>query len=117
MQKYGFNSDIIKTNFPQASQEIHLMQKYGNYQMVTDEGQSYDTLRINNENIQALFARCTLTIGDVPLSSYVLLAGYKNQIIKIRYTYKPPSSESANVTWKCILSSLGDSIVAKSKIK
>jgi hypothetical protein len=115
MQKYGFNPDNIKSSFPQSLQEFYLMQKYGNYQMVTAEEQLYDTLRINNENIQALFVRCTISSGDVPRSSYVLLTGYNNQIIKIRYTYKPLSSESANVTWKCILSSLGDSIfVSKS---
>jgi hypothetical protein len=76
---------------------------------VTVEEQSQETLLINNDTVPALFARCKLVSKDKARSSYVLMAGYQNQIFKIRYTYQPLSSESADATWKCILSSLGDS--------
>lgn len=103
-------SEIVSASFERTLKDLEIMGQLGYYQNVAVHERLTTTLMINGTPIDALFAECYYVSDHLQSRSYVLMAGYRNKILKIRYTF-PEEVQSQSVgKWECLTNALGDSL-------
>jgi len=103
-------SEILSASFDRTLQELELMEQLGYYRNVQINERKTTTLMINGTEIDALFAECSYISDKLQSRSYVLMAGYRNKILKIRYTFPEEAYALSGGKWECLTQSLGDSL-------
>jgi hypothetical protein len=103
-------SEIVSASFERTLKELEIMEQLGYYQNVEVHERATTTLTINGTPINALFAECSYISDRLQSRSYVLMAGYRNKILKIRYTFPEEVQWQSIGKWECLTNSLGDSL-------
>jgi len=85
------------------------MQRLGNYENVSIKKQDTVFFTVGGSTHEALFADCEITDRGLDRGSFVFLTGYKNKMLKIRYTFPKELQDQALRTWDCMMTSFVDS--------
>jgi hypothetical protein len=108
----GTNSVIVRNEFEKSAGVITAYEKMGAYQDVKRVSEAAMRLGVD-EKARAMLALCfeyTVTLeGKEPREarSYLFLTGYKNQFLKIRFTFPRSNAESAEKNLKTLMEELG----------
>lgn len=103
-------SEIISDSFERTIQEVRMMEQLGYYRDIRMNERGTSTLIINGSEIDALFAECSYLSDNLRNRSYILMAGYRNKILKIRYSFPEEAFALSGSKWECLTQSLGDSL-------
>ncbi|MEW5725648.1 MAG: hypothetical protein AB1896_21240 [Thermodesulfobacteriota bacterium] len=104
---WGVSSPVIKDEFIRAAGEIAALEKMGRYQEVTREYDMEITIRTRGGPLPALLARYGFVTKETPTVSFLVLTGYRNNFLKIRYSFPSQDEKRGLDQFQDFLSALG----------
>jgi hypothetical protein len=114
----GIDSNLANNHFKQCQGDISLIEKRGDYRDVTKIAEKTVALKIGGKELPMLCAVFEYSIvpdpgqsGEPrPVVSHIFLTTYRNNFLKIRFTYSAAGRDKGDEILKGFLDALGDAM-------